>query len=203
MLTPKPRPGGGHVAIRLTSLARGPSQAPFGFSGGNRLYEPWRETCTALHLYTQIVGKYRLARTPWINHSWQATFYVSAPGLTSSLVPDGSGGVEIGFDLLDHIMTGSATDGRRATVLSRSDVGRGVSPAFHRYDRIAWRHAGVSRGAERSTRPCSVCAGSSQAALRRRCGHALLPGASRGRAGAQALPNRISRQSKPRTPLLG
>ena len=77
-------------------------------------YEPWRETCTALHLYTQIVGKYRLARTPWINHSWQATFYVSARGLTSSLVPDGSGGVEIGFDLLDHIVTGSATDGRRA-----------------------------------------------------------------------------------------
>lgn len=32
-------------------------------------YGPWRETCSALHLYSQIVGKYRLARTPWVNHS--------------------------------------------------------------------------------------------------------------------------------------
>ena len=77
-------------------------------------YEPWRETCSALHLYTQIVGKYRLARTPWINHSWQATFYINARGFTSSLVPDGPGGVEIGFDLLNHAVTGSATDGRSA-----------------------------------------------------------------------------------------
>jgi hypothetical protein len=75
-------------------------------------YNPWRETCTALHLYTQIVGKYRLARTPWINHSWQATLYVNARGLTSSLVPDGPGGIEIVFDLLDHAVIGTATDGR-------------------------------------------------------------------------------------------
>lgn len=77
-------------------------------------YEPWRETCTALHLYLQIVGKYRLARTPWVPHSWHATFYVNARGLTTSLVPDGPGGIEIVFDLLDHVVEGVATDGRRA-----------------------------------------------------------------------------------------
>src|SRR5215468_4979890 len=77
-------------------------------------YEPWRETCSALHLYTQIVGKYRLARTPWVNHSWHATFYVNACGFTSSLVPDRPGGVEISFDLLDHTVRGAATDGRSA-----------------------------------------------------------------------------------------
>jgi hypothetical protein len=77
-------------------------------------YDRWRETCSALHLYAQIVGKYRLARAPWINHSWQATFYVNARGFTSSLVPDTPGGVEISFDLLDHVVTGCATDGRRA-----------------------------------------------------------------------------------------
>ena len=33
-------------------------------------YGPWRSTCSALHLYSQIIGKYRLARTPWVNHSW-------------------------------------------------------------------------------------------------------------------------------------
>lgn len=75
-------------------------------------YNPWRESCTALHLYTQIVGKYRLARTPWINHSWHIALYVNARGLTSSLVPDGPGGIEIVFDLLDHAVIGTATDGR-------------------------------------------------------------------------------------------
>jgi Family of unknown function (DUF5996) len=53
-------------------------------------YDAWSETCYALHLYLQIVGKYRLARTPWVNHSWHATFYVNARGLTTSLVPDGA-----------------------------------------------------------------------------------------------------------------
>ena len=75
-------------------------------------YEPWRETCAALHLYLQIVGKYQLAHTPWINHSWHATFYVNARGLTTSLVPDEPGGIEIIFDLVQHEVVGVATDGR-------------------------------------------------------------------------------------------
>lgn len=77
-------------------------------------YNAWRETCSALHLYTQIVGKYRLARTPWMNHSWHATLYVSARGFTTSLVPDGPGGVEVTLDLFDHAVVGSATDARTA-----------------------------------------------------------------------------------------
>ena len=77
-------------------------------------YQPWRDTCSALHLYLQIVGKYRLARTPWINHPWHATFYVNARGFTTSLVLDGPGGIEIIFDLLDHVVAGAATDGRSA-----------------------------------------------------------------------------------------
>src|ERR1700745_292179 len=76
-------------------------------------YEPWRETCTALHLYSQVVGKYRLARTPWVNHSWHATFYVNARGLTPSLGPDGAG-LEILFHLVDHVVVGEAADGRKA-----------------------------------------------------------------------------------------
>lgn len=76
-------------------------------------YAAWRETCSALHLYTQVVGKYRLARTPWMNHSWHATLYVNARGLSTSLVPDGPGGIEIAFDLVDHAVVGSASDGRR------------------------------------------------------------------------------------------
>jgi hypothetical protein len=75
-------------------------------------YPAWRETCTALHLFAQIVGKYRLARTPWVNHSWHATFYVHARGLTTARVPDVSGDIEIRFDLIDHVVVGENTNGR-------------------------------------------------------------------------------------------
>ncbi|WJR77616.1 DUF5996 family protein [Bradyrhizobium sp. NP1] len=78
-------------------------------------YTPWRETCSALHLYCQIVGKYRLARTPWVNHSWHATFYVNARGLTTSLIPDGPG-IEIIFDLINHLVIGETAGGRRAEI---------------------------------------------------------------------------------------
>lgn len=77
-------------------------------------FEAWRETCSALHLYTQIVGKYRLARTPWVNHSWHATLYVNARGLTTAPIPDGPGITEIAFDLISHAVVGTASDGRRA-----------------------------------------------------------------------------------------
>jgi len=75
----------------------------------------WQETYSALHLYTQVVGKYRLARTPWINHSWHATFYINARGLTTSLIPDAAG-IEIIFDLISHAVIGEAGDGRRAEI---------------------------------------------------------------------------------------
>jgi hypothetical protein len=86
----------------------------FSHSSPDIPYGPWRETCAALHLYTQILGKYRLARTPWVNHSWHATLYGTARGFTTSLVPDGAGSVEIQMDLLDHAVIGSATEGRTA-----------------------------------------------------------------------------------------
>ncbi|HMA87211.1 MAG TPA: DUF5996 family protein [Burkholderiales bacterium] len=90
-------------------------------------YAPWRETCAALHLYAQIVGKYRLARTPWLNHSWHATLYVTARGLSTSLVPDGPGGIEIAFDLIDHAVAGASSDGRTA----RFALGPMTVAAFH------------------------------------------------------------------------
>ncbi|WP_322894848.1 MULTISPECIES: DUF5996 family protein [unclassified Yoonia] len=76
-------------------------------------YLGWRETCSALHLYLQIVGKYRLAHTPWLNHSWNATFYVAPTGLTSSPIPDGPG-IEIRFDFREHKVIGTCGNGRTA-----------------------------------------------------------------------------------------
>ena len=62
----------------------------------------WQTTLTALHLYLQIVGKYRLARSPWVNHAWHATFYPTPRGLTTSLIPDRGGSIEVEFDFVDH-----------------------------------------------------------------------------------------------------
>jgi hypothetical protein len=78
-------------------------------------FEAWSDTCSALRLYAQIVGKYRLARTPWVNHSWHATLYVNARGLTTSLVPDAAG-IEIMFDLVGHKVIGETAEGRRAEI---------------------------------------------------------------------------------------
>jgi hypothetical protein len=77
-------------------------------------YPGWRETCSALHLYLQVAGKYRLAHSPWVNHSWHATFYVTPRGLTSSSIPDGPE-IEILFDLHEHMVVGTSGDGRRAS----------------------------------------------------------------------------------------
>ncbi|CAM3325755.1 DUF5996 domain-containing protein [Paracoccus nototheniae] len=89
-------------------------------------YLSWRDTCSALHLYLQIAGKYRLAHTPWLNHSWNATFYVTPRGLASSPVPDGPG-VEILFDLREHRVVGSCGN---ANTLS-FDLGPMTVAAFH------------------------------------------------------------------------
>lgn len=90
-------------------------------------YDAWRETCAALHLYCQIVGKYRLARTPWLNHSWHATLYPNARGFTTSLVPDRANDIEIVLDLIGHAVIGAASDGRTA----RFDLGPLSVADFH------------------------------------------------------------------------
>ena len=50
-------------------------------------YPAWRDTAVTLQLWTQIVGKIRLAQTPWVNHSWQVPLYVTARGLGTSPIP--------------------------------------------------------------------------------------------------------------------
>jgi hypothetical protein len=73
----------------------------------------WRETYETLHLWTQIVGKVRLARTPWLNHSWHVALYVTARGLTTSPIPDGVRTFQIDFDLIEHVLRISTSDGAR------------------------------------------------------------------------------------------
>lgn len=79
-------------------------------------YAAWRDTCETLQLWTQIVGKVRLARTPWLNHSWHVTLYVTARGLTTSPVPDGARSFQIDFDFIDHLLVLATSDGTRREV---------------------------------------------------------------------------------------
>ncbi|MBM9504680.1 DUF5996 family protein [Actinacidiphila acididurans] len=62
----------------------------------------WGETRDTLHMWTQIVGKVRLAHAPMVNHWWQVTLYVTPRGLTTSAVPYGSGAFDAEFDFIDH-----------------------------------------------------------------------------------------------------
>src|SRR3984893_5941057 len=71
----------------------------------------WRETYETLHLWTQIVCKIRVARPPWLNHSWHVTLYVTARGLTTSAIPDGARSFQIDFDFIDHALRISTSDG--------------------------------------------------------------------------------------------
>src|SRR5260221_13566272 len=71
----------------------------------------WRDSCETLHLWTQIIGKIRLARSPWLNHSWHVALYVTARGLTTSPIPDGTRTFQIDLDLMDHHLRISTSDG--------------------------------------------------------------------------------------------
>src|SRR5437899_8747681 len=62
----------------------------------------WKDTYATLHRWTQIVGKIRLALSPWINHSWHVTLYVTARGLTTSPIWHGTRTFQIDFDFIDH-----------------------------------------------------------------------------------------------------
>lgn len=74
-------------------------------------YAAWRDSCETLQLWTQIVGKIRLSRTPWLNHSWHVALYVTPRGLTTSAIPDGDRSFEIAFDLVDHLLLVTTSDG--------------------------------------------------------------------------------------------
>jgi hypothetical protein len=73
--------------------------------------EQWKDTYATLHMWTQIVGKIRLALTPLINHWWNVPLYVNARGLTTSAIPYDARPFELAFDFLDHKLVLSNSDG--------------------------------------------------------------------------------------------
>src|SRR6478735_1977218 len=71
----------------------------------------WSDTRDTFHLWTQVVGKVRLALEPMLNHWWQVTLYVSVRGLTTSIMHAGDRGLEIEFDFLDQVLHLRTSDG--------------------------------------------------------------------------------------------
>jgi hypothetical protein len=76
----------------------------------------WSGTCDTLQLWTQIVGKVRIALTPLVNHWWNATLFVTARGLVAPAMPYRNGIVDIVFDFVDHRLVIATSDGRSATI---------------------------------------------------------------------------------------
>ncbi len=103
----------------------------------------WRDTRTTLHLWTQIVGKLRVAKTPWLNHSWHSALYVTVRGLTTSLIPHAGGAFEAEFDFVAH------------RLLLRTD--RGDEEAIPlRPQTVADFYAAVMAALKRLGAPCAI-----------------------------------------------
>jgi hypothetical protein len=83
-------------------------------------YQGWASTASALHLWTQVVGKIRLVQAPWTNHSWHVPLYLSARGLTTSPIPFGGALFELTFDFLDQELVIQSAAGDRRVVPLRS-----------------------------------------------------------------------------------
>ena len=76
-------------------------------------YADWSDTCATLHMWTQVAGKIRMAKTPRVNHWWNVPLYVTSRGLGTSPIPDRSGTFEIDFDFLAHRLKIVTSDGDR------------------------------------------------------------------------------------------
>ena len=116
--------------------------------------EAWSETCATLHMWTQIVGKIRLAQSPWINHSWHVTLYVTARGLTTSPIPHGDSTFEIDFDFIDHQLIVQVSDGahRRPCALEPQSVAAFYGRLMEEMRKLGL-HVKIHRKPERGSRP--------------------------------------------------
>lgn len=83
----------------------------------------WHDTYATLHMWTQVVGKVRLALSPRVNHWWEVPLYVNARGLTTSAIPWGNGIFEVQFDFVDHKLTiQTSWDSSQSIALRRQTV---------------------------------------------------------------------------------
>ena len=77
-------------------------------------YDEWKDTLATLHMWTQIVGKIRLAQTPWMNHAWHVPLYVTSRGLGTSTIPWRDRVFELDFDFIGHCCASARATAARA-----------------------------------------------------------------------------------------
>jgi hypothetical protein len=112
--------------------------------------QEWADTRDTLHMWTQIVGKIRLAKAPMVNHWWQVTLHVSPRGLTTTAIPYENGYFECEFDFLAHELRLETDAGaRRSVALESKPVA-----AFYEETMAACRDLGVE--VEINTKPVEV-----------------------------------------------
>jgi len=113
-------------------------------------YAAWADTAVTLQLWTQVVGKVRLALTPWLNHSWHVALYVTARGLTTGPMPAGGRTLQIDFDFIDHVLWLRTSDGQfRQIMLKPTPVAE-----FYAGVMIALKELGI--GVTIRTMPCEI-----------------------------------------------
>jgi hypothetical protein len=85
-------------------------------------FEDLKDTLETVQLFTQIIGKIRLIKTPWINHSWHVTLYVYARGLTTGSIPYNDGNFQIDMDFVSHevIVTDSSGGDQKISLYPRT-----------------------------------------------------------------------------------
>lgn len=79
-------------------------------------FTDWSQTLATVHLWTQIVGKVKLRKMPWVNHSWHAAFYIAPRGFTTGSIPYEAGVFQIDFDFLAHELLIKTSSGKGATM---------------------------------------------------------------------------------------
>jgi hypothetical protein len=113
-------------------------------------YAAWKDTRDTLQLWTQAVGKIRLALSPWLNHSWHVALYVTVRGLTTSPIPWHGGSFQIDFDFIDHVLWVRTAEGHFRQVMLRP-----MSVAeFYAALMIALRELGID--VRITTMPCEI-----------------------------------------------
>jgi hypothetical protein len=113
-------------------------------------YAAWKDTRDTLHLWTQVVGKVRLALTPWLNHSWHVALYITARGLTTSPILWRGGNFQIDFDFIDHVLWIRLSEGQfRQVMLKPMSVAE-----FYEDIMIALRELGIESPIK--TMPCEI-----------------------------------------------
>lgn len=93
-------------------------------------YQDWKPTYETLHRWLQIVGKLKMCKSPWLNHSWNCTFSVSSRGFTTNAIPLGDHNFTVEFDFIDHELILQDSRGRSFVLLLKNET---VASFFERF----------------------------------------------------------------------